>query len=576
VAVADGHGPAWQEAGKAEGASDQTLRLVKDDVDVQGRVLDLQGRPIGGVRVRILDLKTSSKPDLGPFLAAVKANKDGIDVLERDFLDRSLHQPDQVIPGLPAHVTTDRDGRFRITGIGRERVLAVVFEGPTIETREARIVTRRGPTLQTPRYRNSPRDGILTYYGATFDHAAAPTQPITGVVRDKDTGKPLAGVKIQSWHLAGHSLDGETRVRTFSDAQGRFLLTGMPRGEGNEIMAVPTADQPYHVSLQTVGTANLPDPVKADFDLKRGVWIEGQVTDQATGKGVEAQVDYFVMTENPHRKEVPGFFNRFITDQLYTDEKGFFRVVGLPGPGVLAVRGMGSDYLLANQVDGGDKLDNLDTRPFVISIISYHRLVPINPPKDATSHKAKVILDPGLRLTGTLLDPDGKPLTGVLVYGSHPWGAWHHGPLKTAEFEVVHFNPRQPRTVIALHVEKQLAKLLEFKLNDNKPQSVRLEPCGQVVGRLVDEEGQPRPGVELDVLFRGKNEQAFAGHFPERIKTDRAGRFRIDSLVPGLTYQVGVQGQYEGRYETVAWIYDIPVQAGRTKDMGDVKAKSVR
>ena len=43
---------------------------------------------------------------------------------------------------------------------------------------------------------------VTTYYGATFRHAAAPTKPIVGVVRDKDTKKPLAGITIRSYRLA--------------------------------------------------------------------------------------------------------------------------------------------------------------------------------------------------------------------------------------------------------------------------------------------------------------------------------------------------------------------------------------
>jgi RNA polymerase sigma factor (sigma-70 family) len=576
VAAADGYGLAWAEASKAEGGQDLKLQVVEDDVSVQGRVLDLQGRPIRGVKVRILDLKAAAQSDLSALLAAVKEGRDGTYVLERDFLVRSLHQPEQAIPGLPEQVTTDADGRFRITGIGRERVLSVRFEAPTIETREARIVTRGGPALQAPRYKNSPRDGMMTYYGATFTHPAAPTQAITGVVRDKDTGQPLAGVRIQSWQLAGHSMSGETFIHTTTDTQGRYLLTGMPRGEGNTILVVPTPEQPYHLYLKEVGTAPVPDPVKTDIDLTKGIWVEGKVIDKATGKGVSALVDYYALAENPNLKKAPGFFNRFHSDQIYTDETGFFRVVTLPGPGVLAVRGFSGGYLLANQVEEGKKLDFLDTRPFALTTISYHRVVSIDPPANANPFKTQAVLDPGLTLTGTLLDPDGKPLRGAHLFSSHPWGGWHHPPLKTAEYKVVNYNPRQPRTVVALHAEKQLAKVLPFKLDDNKPHSVRLEPCGQVVGRLVDEDGQPRPGVELSVIFRGKNDDGFSSHFTGQVKTDRDGRFRIESLVPGLIYQVGVQGPYQGRYDTVAWIYELPVQSGKTKDMGDVKAKPVR
>ena len=71
---------------------------------------------------------------------------------------------------------------------------------------------------------------IVTYHGADFRHVAAPTKPIIGVVRDKDTKKPLARVTVRSQALLSgpHSYLVFDRARTTTDSQGRFRLTGMP------------------------------------------------------------------------------------------------------------------------------------------------------------------------------------------------------------------------------------------------------------------------------------------------------------------------------------------------------------
>ena len=61
---------------------------------------------------------------------------------------------------------------------------------------------------------------------------AGPTKPIVGVVRDKDTKKPLAGITIRSDKLPGSPFRGEDIVQTTTDAEGRYRLTGMPKGEG--------------------------------------------------------------------------------------------------------------------------------------------------------------------------------------------------------------------------------------------------------------------------------------------------------------------------------------------------------
>src|SRR5262249_3192092 len=46
VAVADGYGPDWAELGTLKDGRLPELRLVKDDVPLSGRVLDLEARPV--------------------------------------------------------------------------------------------------------------------------------------------------------------------------------------------------------------------------------------------------------------------------------------------------------------------------------------------------------------------------------------------------------------------------------------------------------------------------------------------------------------------------------------------------
>ncbi len=52
VALAHGFGPAWATITSINDAKDLTLRLVRDDVPITGRVLDLEGLPVSGVTIR--------------------------------------------------------------------------------------------------------------------------------------------------------------------------------------------------------------------------------------------------------------------------------------------------------------------------------------------------------------------------------------------------------------------------------------------------------------------------------------------------------------------------------------------
>ncbi len=67
------------------------------------------------------------------------------------------------------------------------------------------------------------------------------------------------------------------------------------------------------------------------------------------------------------------------------------------------------------------------------------------------------------------------------------------------------------------------------------------------------------------VSFRPKGEPHWQeqGLQKERIKTDRAGRFRIEALLPGLDYYL-----YAGQGGVS---FGQGLRAGETKDLGDVR-----
>src|SRR5262249_7997448 len=142
--------------------------------------------------------------------------------------------------------TTDAQGRLRLTGIGRNRLVRAQLDGPTIVSQHLCILTRPGKAIEVLHREGKPEDGypreVTTYHGANFRIVAAPTRPIVGIVRDKDTRKPLVGVTVGSYAQAVRpgSYRSVDLVRTTTDAQGRYRLTGLPKGEGYQVVAIPT------------------------------------------------------------------------------------------------------------------------------------------------------------------------------------------------------------------------------------------------------------------------------------------------------------------------------------------------
>ncbi|HEV3255969.1 MAG TPA: sigma-70 family RNA polymerase sigma factor [Gemmataceae bacterium] len=572
AAAAAKHGAGWVQV-PAYGKRDElTVRLVDDDGPITGQIVDLEGKPVPGATLRVLQLNAAPGEDLGPWLKAAK-DKKGLSLqLEQDYLKRYTI-------ALTPKATTDGEGRFRLTGIGRNRLVRAQLDGPTIASQQLCILTRPGKTFAVtdfegnPEY-NDPRR-VTTYYGANFRYVAAPTKPIIGVVRDRDTKKPLAGITIQSYKLANNPIHGMDIVQTTTDSQGRYRLTGMPKGEDNKIMVVPPDDLPY-VAIH----AGVPDspgltPVTVDFKLKRGVWIAGKMTDKVTGKPLNGSVEYFSLSSNPNLRDYPGFDGTLFRI-IAVKVDGSYRVVGLPGPGLVAVYYQKDPYLRAPEREDEYGIKEpplnepaLNTAPYVLFFPSnYSALARVNPAKRVDSVKRDVTLDPGWTFKGTVLGPDGKPLAGARSFdlnrlNGRAW--WEVERMKTAEF-TGGFNPRWPRDILIQHLEKGLVAVAQPPKKNGGTVTVQMEPGAAVTGRLVDADGRPRAGTDLEVSFRPKGWGSWWDYSPERIKTDGQGRFRIEALVPGYRFRLS-----DGKGELS---FGGALRSGRTKALGDVRMKA--
>src|SRR5262249_37923077 len=154
------------------------------------------------------------------------------------------------LPGQPREIITDADGRFRLTGVGRDRMVTLALESPLIQrVNLLQVITR--PAKATPFF-----GGVNP---STFTYVAPGSRPIRGVVRDKSTGMPLAGVKIS---------DQGTNSTTFTNSDGRYELTSCGNVPPYAVSAQPQRGQPYFaVSAFIPYDEGLLDPLTADFEL---------------------------------------------------------------------------------------------------------------------------------------------------------------------------------------------------------------------------------------------------------------------------------------------------------------------
>jgi RNA polymerase sigma factor (sigma-70 family) len=572
AATAAKFGPDWvtvPPGGKTRGL---TLRLVKEDMPITGQIVDLEGKPVPGATLRVLQINAAPGEDIGLWLQAVKAKKGVSGDLEQQYMKRFTI-------ALAPKATADAQGRLRLTGIGRNRLIRGQIDGPTIVSKRVHILTRPGPNFRVVKSKGhreyAEADLFTTYYGACFRHVAAPTKPVVGAVRDKDTRKPLAGVRIQSYKFANDPYHGENIIETTTDARGRYRLVGLPKGEGNKIMLVPPDNLPYvAVHAKVPDTPGL-DPVTVDFALKRGVWIEGKITDKVTGEPLQASVEYFARYNDanlPNLRDYEGFTGTHY-HIVSGKEDGSYRVVGLPGPGLVTVYSRKPHYLRAPERDDefGTRQDSLSTSPYHISFTSnYWALAPVHPAKGARSVRRDVTLDPGWTFSGTLLGPDGKPLTGARSFGTAAQWWEEKDGLRTAEFTVRGFNPRRPRAIFFHHREKALVGVAPRPRKNGDSITVRMVPGAAAAGRLVGADRSPRAGVELRVAFRPQGGRFWSGYFPDGVKTDRQGRFRVGALLPGYEFRLSDVRPADKPGEVSI---GGALHAGKTKDLGDVVIK---
>jgi RNA polymerase sigma factor (sigma-70 family) len=566
VAAAPKHGPGWVDVRPGGKRDDLTIRLVEDDIPITGQVVDLEGKPIPKVTLTVWQIHSAVGNDAGPWVEAAQGKKGLVLDLERKYFPR-------YITALCPKVTTGTDGKLRLTGIGRDRLVRGIIEGPTIATQHVCIVTRPGKPIDVVAHNGDREygepDTVSTYYGSDFRLVAAPCQPIIGVVRDRDTRKPIAGATVRS-----HSqLIGPSRfrgldpvVQTTTDADGRYRLLGMPTGKGYSIAVLPPKDHPYVARHVDVPAGVGVEPATVDIDLRRGVWIEGKITDKATGKPLQGSVEYFSMYANPNLRDYPGFDGTFVMGELVIGAKadGSFRVAALPGPGVIGVYFQRDPYLRADQRtdEFAAKEKSLQTSPYHLMFTSnYNAIAKVDPAKGAESVTCNVTIDPGSTFQATVLGPDGKPLAGARAFNlnmDRRWGA----PLMSAEF-AGGFNPVRTYDIVAVHPETGLVGTAQPPMQSGGAVVVKMRPGATATGRLIGADGKPRAGVDLELSFRSPGWKAWHGYLPATIKTDADGRFRVEALVP----------EYEFRLndDTGEVVFGHGLRSGQIKELGDVQ-----
>ncbi len=476
MAWAPGHGLAWQYPLPDKG-KEVELQLPPEEV-IRGRLIDLQGQPAAGVKLWVTRLGERTAPNGWVVYRRVKAvffdNDEVAPVIWRrntmhfytvDSMAWSGHQkaeaqspkktppppasvvvqePPRHLPGWPEAVTTDKEGRFVLRGVGKGQGVGLLIDDERF-------------ALQVLDFPAQDRAAEVT-------RVLAAARVLEGTVTDADTGKPIPNtwIRVSPPGSYGRSVSGFSESLASTDHRGRRGMGGWVRTvvnflaiggseDGEELppLAVRTDEKGryrFHLfragsySLRVNGPAGqqylhrdarISWPGEAvvrqrlDLTLQRGALVRGRVTEAPGGKPLAgARVDLWCKG----LKLPPGTSH---PRELTTGKDGTFEALLPPGSWHLLVNG---------------------TEPvYVVQKIPIARLTDEQPPeglriglwgpdgKITTQEKvdpgpyfypdawAAVDLKPGAErdvpvtlrraalLRGRVVGPDGKPVPGVYL-----------------------------------------------------------------------------------------------------------------------------------------------------------------
>ncbi len=558
AAIAPGYGTGWVnlDVDADQPVADITLR---PEQVIQGRLFDVQGRPARGVKVSVEGM---GHPQRGPtnlpefiegphFWAGNRANN-------------------------PAGLARSGDHRRRGP-----------FHGPRHWPRDSRPPHGRRPAVRPAedrgRHRSHGRDEA-SHRG----HGAGQGHHRTCHVRRHRQACPACRIEITAYRGGpGYSNHFET------DAEGRFRTNPISTDRYALFVHAPEG-QPYLSNSTGIFTWNKGSlEHRLDLVLRRGEVIRGKVVEEGSDRPVAGAAIRYVGLPAGNGASGPR------SDTTRTGPDGSYQLPVLPSRGTLVVLGPSDDYVLQQM---GQRMvrQGLPGGPRWYA----HAFIPCELKPGADPQEINVVLRRGMTIKARVTGPDGRPVREAQVLSrllpqpqSMPWRLYwgeYHGDVRDGHCELHGLAPDAEVPVYFFEPKSKLGATARFsvKAAAGSPITVRLEPCGTAIGRLVDPTGKPLVGRRDPYLIsmvvtpgpdRFNRAAADQGQlsadedYLSRIDpadyadlvSDGKGRITFPALIPGATYRVfdrtprDLGGDPKIRQEFTA-------RSGETIDFGDI------
>jgi protocatechuate 3,4-dioxygenase beta subunit len=554
VAVADGYGLAWTWFHPKAESAEVEFRLPEEQI-VRGRLVDLQGEPVVGAKVHVAEL--THKPAKG------------------EKYEGELGMPVEGLPIGQAEATVDAQGNFTLRGFGRNLKVELEVRDDRVELHDF--------TIDTADKRQAENIKL----------ALPPGRVVEGRVTYGDTGKPVAGARVEIVTAGAGDVTGTT------DKDGRYHMNVRPaaarfRQNGNElgVHVFPPAGEPYWLAMHGVNWAKGATRHEENVALPRGVLLHGKITEAGSGKPVAgAYIEYSGQWTHKGVSKADGSY-------------AFAVPAGAKGPLTITAstpdyipQVIGSAALLAGQ-KGGDR-------------VYFHAVVPLDLKPDQKEKELPVVLRRGVTIKGRVVGPDGKPVkSAILLVGEYlpPHEKYlYHIFVGNGRLELPGCDPDKTyRLVFVEHSwfgammgvealntfgqlwlpqllgpQNKLGATVEVsaKKAAAEPIEVRLAPCGKAKVRFVDANGKPlakhKPWLQLLVTDGPPSNQAIRegklsaevvtliGQYPDAAEPHAGadGVLTLEGLIPGATYRIK-QARFEGEV-----LKEFKAEAGKTVEV---------
>lgn len=329
---------------------------------------------------------------------------------------------------------------------------------------------------------------------------------------DKSTGSPVAGIPVQAMPTSGYI--PQKAITTGTD--GKAVFKGLPGGQVRIGIANEKDVLPDWISseLATANVANGQTTKDVKLELIKGVVVEFDIADSegktAGGAGLHGY--------NTARQET--YFNSF------ADDKGHASVRVMPG-----------EY----QVNYYWEMQNQN----ITQTIS-----------DQPGQKFFLKFAPPLKVTGTVVDPSGKPVAGAEVRPLTESVVARTGADGKFEisFKTQYYSSMPGSLALVAQVpDRDLAAMVRVE-DVAKEVEIKLAPTVTLTGSITDVDGKPMPGIQVNCSISVG--QYGLPYMLKPVASDANGRFKIPRAVTDQKYSLHIEakggfGRGGGRVFTV-------------------------